>query len=647
MFSDLLNNIYVMVQSAVTALASLALETFGTDLTSLNTNLPRLGNFTSTLKVMGIVIATALFLISLITFFMSTFSGKSENPIYIFLRLIVSMTLVAYSTQLAEFALDMTTKLQNLIVIDGANTPSIQYNTIIGNTGVQSGTTAHIFLMLLLTVVFSYFFVKILLQLIERYIYLGIYIYTSPIFLSMFASKETSNIAEKWLGLFLGQNILVLLTTWAVKVVITTTSGEVTSFLGFVFTIAMMSAAAHISDLLSIFGIVIPQQKLDKTFGDVANMVKTVATPIAKEGKRAFQRAVLGSDNSILGRTPGANSTGNIVGNAVKNTKNGFDLAGNSAEVKNDTRVVKTESGSYGLRHLNTNTQESIINTSQNGTGQQQRNRDGSVSLKTDVYSPNNTATKLSAEDKSSVGDVQTSAMDYSVLNSQTNMAADITPNTGRPIEKPNLKDSDVGRATMAGFFGTSAQGNQDRNGGSIFKALENRATVNSAIQNSNAVVSQRVEQAKDINKSIDKVNDAMSKPASTVSGKDVSKALGIDKEKTGLGLNGQFMHSDKNSGYLYGMATVTDRYGNTSDRMVALSFNPDEKLPDYYNSGSYKNIGDTGVRVYTASLDTMIKNNDIKVQLETDRNDVLEENKRYEEQQRRQRNKQMIEDYR
>ena len=64
MFSDLLNNIYVMVQSAVTALASLALETFGTDLTSLNTNLPRLGNFTSTLKVMGIVIATALFLIS-------------------------------------------------------------------------------------------------------------------------------------------------------------------------------------------------------------------------------------------------------------------------------------------------------------------------------------------------------------------------------------------------------------------------------------------------------------------------------------------------------------------------------------------------------------------------------------------------------
>lgn len=60
-------------------------------------------------------------------------------------------------------------------------------------------------------------FAKLLLEVVERYILVGVLTYTSPLAIAMVPARSTSNIFRSWMSMFMGQMTMLLINVWSIK----------------------------------------------------------------------------------------------------------------------------------------------------------------------------------------------------------------------------------------------------------------------------------------------------------------------------------------------------------------------------------------------------------------------------------------------
>ena len=65
--------------------------------------------------------------------------------------------------------------------------------------------------------VLAWNYLKLLLEAAERYVLLGVLVYTAPVAFSMGASQSTSNIFKSWCRMFGGQVFLLLMNAWCLR----------------------------------------------------------------------------------------------------------------------------------------------------------------------------------------------------------------------------------------------------------------------------------------------------------------------------------------------------------------------------------------------------------------------------------------------
>ena len=75
--------------------------------------------------------------------------------------------------------------------------------------GIDVMTISILKLLLQLVVAWNYF--KMLFILAERYVLLGVMVFTAPVVFAMGASQSTSNIFKSWCRMFAGQIFLLLI----------------------------------------------------------------------------------------------------------------------------------------------------------------------------------------------------------------------------------------------------------------------------------------------------------------------------------------------------------------------------------------------------------------------------------------------------
>ena len=85
--------------------------------------------------------------------------------------------------------------------------------TIIGVCA--SGAVTIIVLILVLILAWNY--LKLLFEAAERYVLLGILVYTAPVAFAMGSSQATSNIFRSWCRMFGGQIFLLLMNAWCLR----------------------------------------------------------------------------------------------------------------------------------------------------------------------------------------------------------------------------------------------------------------------------------------------------------------------------------------------------------------------------------------------------------------------------------------------
>lgn len=78
-----------------------------------------------------------------------------------------------------------------------------------------NGAVALIALILVLILAWNY--LKLLFEAAERYVLLGVLVYTAPVPFSMGASQATGNIFKSWRRMFGGQVFLLIMNAWCLR----------------------------------------------------------------------------------------------------------------------------------------------------------------------------------------------------------------------------------------------------------------------------------------------------------------------------------------------------------------------------------------------------------------------------------------------
>lgn len=143
---------------------------------------------------------------------------EAEDPIKLSIRSVMFILLAYFSDEIVNIILTIGGLLTNgswiltCLRLQFADFNSVML-TIIGVCA--NGAVALITLVLVLILAWNY--LKLLFEAAERYVLLGVLVYTAPVAFSMGASQTTSNIWKSWCRMLGGQIFLLLMNAWCLR----------------------------------------------------------------------------------------------------------------------------------------------------------------------------------------------------------------------------------------------------------------------------------------------------------------------------------------------------------------------------------------------------------------------------------------------
>ena len=144
--------------------------------------------------------------------------SEAEDPVKLSIRAVVFILLAYYANEIVDLVLSIGGTPSNWIM--DSELPSLDFGsfntfllTIVGVCA--SGAVTIIVLILVLILAWNY--LKLLFEAAERYVLLGILVYTAPVAFAMGASQSTANIFKSWCRMFGGQIFLLLMNAWCLR----------------------------------------------------------------------------------------------------------------------------------------------------------------------------------------------------------------------------------------------------------------------------------------------------------------------------------------------------------------------------------------------------------------------------------------------
>ena len=143
---------------------------------------------------------------------------EAEDPVKLSIRSLLFILLAYFSDDIISTVLAIGGTPYHWIM--DSELPALNFAsfnsvllTIIG--ACASGAVALITLILVLILAWNY--LKLLFEAAERYVLLGVLVYTAPVAFSMGASQSTSNIFKSWCRMFGGQIFLLMMNAWCLR----------------------------------------------------------------------------------------------------------------------------------------------------------------------------------------------------------------------------------------------------------------------------------------------------------------------------------------------------------------------------------------------------------------------------------------------
>ena len=143
---------------------------------------------------------------------------EAEDPVKLSIRSVLFILLAWFSDEIVNTVLAIGGTPYYWIM--NSALPSLDFasfnSVVLAIIGVcANGAVAIIALILVLILAWNY--IKLLFEAAERYILLGVLVYTAPVAFSMGASQTTANIFKSWCRMFGGQVFLLLMNAWCLR----------------------------------------------------------------------------------------------------------------------------------------------------------------------------------------------------------------------------------------------------------------------------------------------------------------------------------------------------------------------------------------------------------------------------------------------
>lgn len=143
---------------------------------------------------------------------------EAEDPIKLSIRSVLFILLAYFSDEIVDIILNIGGTPYSWIL--NSELPPLNFadfnSVIITILGVcASGAVAIIALILVLILAWNY--IKLLFEAAERYVLLGVLVYTAPVAFATGASQSTGNIFKSWCRMFGGQIFLLLMNAWCLR----------------------------------------------------------------------------------------------------------------------------------------------------------------------------------------------------------------------------------------------------------------------------------------------------------------------------------------------------------------------------------------------------------------------------------------------
>lgn len=143
---------------------------------------------------------------------------EAEDPVKLSIRTFIFIFLTFYSKDIVNLLLDIAGTPYSWILSE--ELPAIQFgdfnSVLLVILGVcANGGVAIIALILLLILAWNY--IKLLFEAAERYILLGVLVYTAPVAFATGSSQTTGNIFKSWCRMLGGQFFLLIMNAWCLR----------------------------------------------------------------------------------------------------------------------------------------------------------------------------------------------------------------------------------------------------------------------------------------------------------------------------------------------------------------------------------------------------------------------------------------------
>lgn len=143
---------------------------------------------------------------------------EAEDPVKLSIRSVLFILLTLYSRQIIDIALSIAGTPYDWILTE--ELPPIDFGsfnsvlmTVLGV--LANGAVALIALILILILAWNY--IKLLFEAAERYVLLGILVFTAPVAFATGSSQSTGNIFKSWCRMFAGQLFLLMMNAWCLR----------------------------------------------------------------------------------------------------------------------------------------------------------------------------------------------------------------------------------------------------------------------------------------------------------------------------------------------------------------------------------------------------------------------------------------------
>lgn len=221
-FEAIVNWVSSVVTQLMDAVSGLFLNALGTDMVAMEEYFPFVGK---AFTVMQYTAWAILFLITVWQLFRA-FGGpltEAENPWGLLARSALFAVLIGFAKPIFLLVLEIARAPYTALMDVTMGADSFTFAGVEGAlksglvTIVSTASVVGLLLLIILEIALGWNYFKLLLEVVERYIVVGVLCYTSPLAYSMGASKSTSQVFKSWCRMVGSQLLLLVMNVWFLR----------------------------------------------------------------------------------------------------------------------------------------------------------------------------------------------------------------------------------------------------------------------------------------------------------------------------------------------------------------------------------------------------------------------------------------------